>query len=192
MNAYGARRLLALLALLAFAAVAMGCGPSWTVIAQTVPNPLVNQHEFFIEPVHADHLVVGDKPEAVYLADKTPEQQASWQTDKIDMITHFAEGLIAEGESFDFPTQPSPTTFIVRAIVEFVEPGFYAVVAAHPTELDVRVEILAPTGQVVDVIGLHVVVPAGMTNAASGTRMRQAAANAGQITADYLKSRTTP
>jgi hypothetical protein len=45
---------------------------------------------------------------------------------------------------------------------------------------------------VLDVIGIHSVIPAGMTNAASGTRMRQAAADAGHVTADYLKTRVHP
>jgi hypothetical protein len=192
MNRDRARGLLGFLALLVLAAASMACGPRWTVIQQTVPDPFVNQRLFFIEPVHADNIAVGDIPEAAYLAEKTPEQRESWQADKLDMITHYAEGLIADGEGLDFPTQPSPSTFIVRAIVEFVEPGFYAYVAAHPTEVGMRVEILAPTGQPLDVIRIHSVIPAGMTNAASGTRMRQAAQDAGRVTADYLKSRVSP
>jgi hypothetical protein len=192
MNADRVRRLLGFPALVALAAVTMGCGPRWAVLQQTVPNPLLNQRQFFIEAVHAENIAVGDKPEAAYLVEKTPEQQASWHADKIDMITHYAEGLMSEGEGLQFPTQPGPTTFIVRAIVEFVEPGFYAYVASHPTEVGMRVEILAPTGQVLDVISIHSVIPADMTNAASGTRMRQAANDAGQITADYLKTRVSP
>jgi hypothetical protein len=188
MNASPVRRWLGFLALVAVAVVAMGCGPHWQVISQTVPSPLVNQRQFFIEAVRAENIAVGDTTEAVYLASKTPEQQASWQTDKTDMITHFSDGLMAEGEGLLFPTQPGPTTFIVRPIVLFVEPGFYAYVG-KATELEMRVEILSPSGQPVDVIQVHSVIPAGMFNPATGTRLRQAADDAGHTTGDYLKSR---
>jgi hypothetical protein len=192
MNAHRQGRLPGFFALVAFAAVAMGCGPHWVVIQQAVPDPFVNQRQFFIEPLHEDRFMVGDKPEPQYLAEKSREQQDSWQADKADMVGAYGEGLIAEGDTLLFPTQPGPTTFIVRAIVEIVEPGFYAVVAGHATELDLRVEILSPSGQLLDAIAVHSMIPASMTNAASGTRMRQAANDAGHTTAEYLKTRVSP
>jgi hypothetical protein len=174
-------------------AMAGGCGPRWTFRRQAVPDPFVNQREYFIEPVHSENVVaVGDMSEAAYLAGKTPEQQASWQADKADMVTRYAEALIAEGEGLRFLTQPGPAAFIVRPIVDFIEPGFYAFVAAHATEVGMRVEILAPSGQLLDAISIHGVVGASMTNAASGTRMRQAAEQLGHITGEYLKTRVFP
>jgi hypothetical protein len=181
------------LALLLFlGALSAGCGPRWTVIRQAVPDPFVNQRQFFIEPVHSEHLEVGEKSEAVYLADKTPEQAESWKSDKREMIGHYSDALMAEGKGLLYPTQPNRNAFIVRPIVLFVEPGFYAYVAAHPTEVEMRVEILAPSGQPLDAITIRSVIGASMTNAASGTRMQQAAEDLGQRTAEYLKTRVFP
>jgi hypothetical protein len=173
-------------------ALLVGCGPRWTVVRQAVPDPFLNQRQFFIEPVHSENIAVGDTPEAVYLAGKTPEQQDSWRADKLEMIGHFADALMSEAPGLLYPTQPVPAAFIVRPIVDFVEPGFYAYVAAHPTEVGMRVEILAPSGQVLDVITIHSVIGASMTNAASGTRMKQAAEDCGRRTAEYLKTRVGP
>jgi hypothetical protein len=156
-----------------------------------VPDPFVNQRDFFIEPVHSEGVMVGDKTEAVYLADKTPDQGASWQADKADMISQYAEGLIGGGEGLKFTVQPGPTTFIVRPILAFVEPGFYVGVAAHATEVSMRVELLSPAGQLLDVISIESAIAASAFNAASGTRMRQAAHDLGGVTADYLKKRVS-
>jgi hypothetical protein len=173
----------------ALACMALGCGPRWAVIQQAVPDPFFNQRQFFIEAVHTERLFVGELSEPVYLSGKTPEQQASWQSDKQDMITLYAEGLMSDGEGLLFPTQPTPSTFIVRPIVDSVEPGFYAFVASHPTEVEMRVELLAPNGQLLDAIHIRSVIGASMVNAASGTRMRQAAEDLGRVTAEYLKTR---
>jgi hypothetical protein len=169
---------------------ALGCGPRWNVIQQAVPDPFVSQHQFFIEAVHADHFYVGDLPEPVYLSGKTPEQQASWQADKQDMITRYSEGVMSDGEGLLFPTQPNPEAFVIRPIVEFVEPGFYGVVVSRATEVAMRVEILAPNGQLLDAIGIRSTIGASMINPASGTRLRQAAEDLGRVTADYLKTRS--
>jgi hypothetical protein len=176
---------------LGIASMALGCEPRWSVIQQAVPDPFVSQHQFFIEAVHADRLFVGELPEPVYLSGKTPEQQASWQADKQDMITRYAEGVMSEGEGLLFPTQPNPGAFIIRPIVEFVEPGFYGVVVSKATEVAMRVEILAPNGQLLDAIGIRSAIGASMFNAASGTRLRQAAEDLGRVTADYLKARSS-
>jgi hypothetical protein len=173
----------------ALACMALGCGPRWTVIQQAVPDPFFNQRQFFIEPVHSERLFVGELSEPVYLSGKTPEQQASWQSDKQDMITRYSKGLMSDGEGLLFPTQPTPSTFIVRPIVDSVEPGFYAFVASHPTEVEMRVELLTPSGQLLDAISIRSAIAASMFNAASGTRMRQAAEDLGSVTAEYLKTR---
>ncbi len=185
-------RVLLAFAVLALASMALGCAPRWTVIQQAVPDPFLAQHQFFIEAVHTEHMFVGKLPEPVYLSGKTLEQQASWQTDKQDMITRYSEGVISAGEGLAFPTQPSPSTFIIRPIIALVEPGFYAYVASYPTVVAMRVEILAPDGQVLDAISIQSVIGASMINAASGTRMRQAAEDLGRVTARYLKARSFP
>jgi hypothetical protein len=185
------RRLVPLSFVLATSAIGLGCGPRWTVVRQAVPDPFLNQRDFFIEPVHSEGVRVGEKSEAVYLADKTPDQGASWQTDKADMISQYAEGLMAAGEGMKFTMQPGPTIFIVRPILVFVEPGFYVGVAAHATEVTMRVELLSPAGQPLDVISIESAIAASAFNAASGTRLRQAAHDLGGVTADYLKKRVS-
>jgi hypothetical protein len=185
------RPVLSSLFVIAFALLVSACGPRWTVIRQAVPDPFVGQRQFVIEAIHFDNLMVGDKTERDYLAGKEGDQAASFSADKADMATRYAEALISASEGLQFPHDPSQGGFIVRPIVSFIEPGFYAF-ASHPTEVHMRVQLLNAQGQVLDEIAVRSSIPAGITNPASGNRIRQAGADLGRVTAKYLKSRVTP
>jgi hypothetical protein len=165
-------------------------GVPWTVMRQAAPDPFVGHGQFTVERLHFEQTRIGGKTEAEYAADKQPEEQQSWQADKDAMSEQFASGLASEGEGV--VTEVAQGGAIVRPTVSFIEPGFYAGVAAHPTEVDLDVQILDPQGNVQDVIGIRVVVGASLTNPASGSRLRQAAARLGEITAQYLKTRVAP
>ncbi len=181
----GPLRAAAFVSLLASAA----CGPHWTVVRQAVPDPFVGKPQFTVEKVRFDGLRVGDKTETEYLSGKDDEQRRSWQTDKDAMSEAFAVG-VASGEGLSVGL-PRPDAATVRPIVTFIEPGFYAGVAAGSTRVDVTVQVLNAQGVVLDEIQASSAVAASMTNPASGTRMREAAEDLGRITADYLHKRVT-
>jgi len=178
------------LALVVMALLA-GCGPRWAILAQATPDPLVGAKAFFIEPIHYDPPVIGAKSEPDYLAGTSPDQQDSWRTDKSETSKKYAEALIGAIPEVHFLVQPAPGVFIVRPIVSFIEPGFYAGFVARATEVQMRIQILASDGAIVDDIAVRSLIGASLVYPASGTRLRMAGEDLGRVTADYLRKRVT-
>lgn len=171
---------------------AVACGPSWVVVAKAVPNPFVNQRSFGVEPVHFEGVRIGDKSEEEYQASKDAEQQSSWVEDKRAFAGEFGRELAEELPEVQFVSAPAASPFVVRPIVTYVEPGFYAYVAARASEVRMIVEIWGAGDQRLDVIELRAVVPATMTNPSSGGRMRTAGELLGAQIAEYLRTRVFP
>lgn len=166
------------------------CVPAWTVIRQAPsPNPLYGQAAVAVEPLSFSGLHVGEKTEAAYQSEKSADQQHSWQTDKTEMAQNFAAELQSRSQGLAAPGRAGGGKHAVRARIVFVEPGFYAYVAAHPTEVVMRLEVLAPGGAVLDEIEARVAVEATMVTPSSGGRMREAGRRLGGIVADYLLQR---
>jgi hypothetical protein len=168
-----------------------GCGPRWAILAQAQPDPLLGAHNFYIEPIHYDPPIIGQKSEPEYLADKSPDQQDSWRTDKADTSRRYAEELMKESPQLQFLAHPAPGVFIIRPIVSFIEPGFYAGIVAAATDVHMRIQILASDGALIDDIAVRSVIGASMIYPASGSRLRLAGDDLGRVTAQYIKKRTT-
>jgi hypothetical protein len=184
------RRVLPLALLFALLALLSGCGPRWAILAQAMPDPLLGAHNFYVEPIHYDPPRIGQKTEPEYLADKSPDQQDSWRIDKSETSSRYASELIKESPQLQFLAQPAPGVFIVRPIVSFIEPGFYAGIVAMATDVHMRIQILASDGSLVDEIAVRSVIGASMIYPASGSRLRLAGEDLGRVTADYIKKRT--
>src|SRR5690606_20391893 len=79
--------------------------------------------------------------------------------------------------------------YIIEPRVPWMEPGFYAVVASKPSEVQMVVRILDRSGQLVDEIELSHQTGASMTNPAVGNRLRDDAEAIGAYVAEYLEAR---
>jgi hypothetical protein len=172
----------------------MGCGPPWVVVVQATPNPFVNQRQFSLEPVHMENLTIGEKSEAAWQSEKDAEQRSSWQQDKSSFATNFIthlSGEIPELRLLAGPP-PDPRTFIIRPTVTYIEPGFYAYVASHATEVRMTLQILNAGGGILDEIKIEVAVAATLTNPSTGGRLRDAGDKLGDIVAEYLRTRVFP
>jgi hypothetical protein len=177
------------LALLALASLATGCGPHWVIVAQAVPDPLLGAKAFYVEPVHFDPPIVGDKREGEYLADKTQDQRDRWQADKAEASHKFAVTLMGLSPNLQFPVQPAPGVFIVRPIVPFMEPGIYTPFFSRPTELQMRLQILTSDGVLVDEIVTRSLIGASLIYPTSGGRIRMAGDDLGKIASEYIAKR---
>jgi hypothetical protein len=169
-----------------------GCFKRYTVVRQAVPNPFLGQHSFSIEPVHFETLQVGRMAEAEWLARKTPEQQASYMNDRQAMIQRYVERMTARNPGLEIIAGPPPTpqTFIVRPILEYIEPGFYVGVMKMDTEARMRVQLLNQQGQILDEFLSYVRVQADLFNPSTGGRLRTAADRLSDTTTQYLRDRT--
>ncbi len=168
------------------------CVPAWTVIRQAAPNPMAGQNTFAVKPLSFDGLFVGEKTEQEYQSEKSADQQHSWQTDKVEMAQNFVAELRGQAAGLGLSVSAGGGgKHIVRARVLFIEPGFYAYVAHHPTEVVLRLQVLTEHGAVLDEIEVRVAVAATMVSPSSGGRLREAGRRLGGIAADYLRHRVT-
>lgn len=178
---------IALSSLLVVVALALGgCGPKWVVVKQASPNPMASNSNFRIErPVFDPNFHVGDKTEQEWMSEKKAETQDKWDGDKAAMMEKFAEGFLNKKGHVVIAAAPGAGIFSVRARYVQYEPGFYAVVASAPTQLDADVEFLDATGNPVDVIRVHV----KNGDFSSGGGARRCAEEIGALAAKYLKTR---
>jgi hypothetical protein len=179
-------------ALLALSLACVACGPPWELVAVAVPNPFANNKSFAVEPVRYEGLLIGEKTEAEYLSGKDDGQRESFGEDKSTFARAFADQLAEELPEVRFVAAPGPSPFLVRPHVTFIEPGFYAYVAARPTEVEMTLEIMATTGQMLDVVKFRATVGATMTNPSSGGRLRAAGEILGGNVAEYMRTRVMP
>jgi hypothetical protein len=197
--------------LLAFAVLALlltGCGPPWSVVQQTTPNPFVNQRRFAVAPTDFSALRIGSKSEAEYLDGKDAKQQLSFQTDKTAANEEFTRALISrardEGVEIFLATGPSDGPFVIRPAMTFFEPGFYVGVVSAPSRLDVSFRITMPDGTTLDEILMshRTAAPTidnnllgAMLNVdkmSSGGRLRADAEWIGKTGGKYLMTRVAP
>jgi hypothetical protein len=187
------RRSLLAIGFAAFALASTGCGPAWHVITQAAPDPFLGQHKFAVVPIDYAGLHVGSKSEADYLAGKDDKQQASFAGDKDGINDEFTKSLVSsahdQGIEIALATGPGAAPFEIRAAVSFVEPGFYAFVAAAPSKVEMTVKFTSADGQVLDEITLSHQTPAQMMNPSSGGRFRSDGKALGRIVSNYILTR---
>ncbi len=171
------------------ALVAASCGPPWQVVRQAMPNPMLGQRAFVLAPMSFVNLVVGEKPEAAYLAEKDPGQRGSWDQDKSAMAQMFLDGVRGTAEGLAISPRSSGG-FTVEPHVTFIEPGFYVGLAARSSEVNMTVRILQG-GTLLDEITIGVTVPADLGNPSVGGRLRAGASRLGGILGRYLVHRTS-
>jgi hypothetical protein len=182
------------LGVLVMGASLLGCVPAWHVVVQAMPNPLQGQRRFAVLPIDYAALNIGLKTEAQYLSEKDSKQQASFQEDKAGLNEKFLERLRAvarEGGIDVVPaTGPADAPFLIRPSIPFIEPGFYAAVAAMPSKVEMNLKITTPDGRVLDEITIMHGTQSGMFNPASGQRLRSDGEGLGTVAGKYLLFRT--
>lgn len=180
--------LLGSLSLLALA----GCGPPWVVRAQATPNPLLGQKRFAVKSIDYTGLRVGEKSEEGYLAEKDAEARSNWAGDKTAMNDEFFNKLRSVAKDAGIEVVPGEDAdYVIAPSIAWIEPGFYAAVAAKASEVQMTVRILDRSGAVLDEIEMRHNTPASMTNPAVGNRLRDDAEALGKYMAKYLEERTS-
>ena len=160
-----------------------GCGASYKLVAHTEPNPFMRPGcRLVVEPLHVDQLVVGNKPVAQYMAEKKAESADSFDQDlrTADQIFH---GRLAEDHGSLFMPGTPDNTFLMRPVFVHWEPGFYAVFASGPGVAHLMIDVLSPSGQILD----RVEVDKRASDFSSGGRMRVAFKKVGAAVSDYIQ-----
>ncbi|MFO0757288.1 MAG: hypothetical protein U0359_12405 [Byssovorax sp.] len=187
------RRSFVLLAVVFATLTLLGCGPRWGVIVQAAPNPFLGVKKVAVLPIDYTGLRVGAKTEAAYVSSKEDKQAESFQEDKAGINEEFTRALIAraadQGIEVVLASGPGQAPFEIRPAIQFLEPGFYAVVASKPSQVNMTVQITSADGRVLDELTAAEVVPADITNPSSGGRYRSAGKALGAALGKYLAER---
>lgn len=181
--------ILVLVALSLGSLAGVGCGPHWVVVRQAAPNPLHGQSQFVIEAVTYPNLLVGDKPEAVWLSEKKESERQSFEADKAETAKNLIEQLIARAGSRGIQVIPwtgAPGAFNLRPAITFFEPGNYNGFVNTATTVQVTLQVLSAQGQIIDEVIFRSDVPATIYNPSSGGRMHTAGKDLGVQLANYL------
>lgn len=173
----------------------VGCAhQQWQVVSQANPNPLLGQKQFAVAPLDFSKLTVGEKTEEGYLSEKNAEDKAGWAEAKAGLQEEFNKSVRVKGTESGLQLSLGETgaPFIIKPKVDFIEPGFYALVAAKPSQVKMTISIVAPDGSTKDEILVENATGASMGNASAATRLREDGEALGEYVAKYLSSRVAP
>jgi hypothetical protein len=178
-------------------AVAAGCGPSWVVVKQATPNPMLGQKGFSIEPVIFDGMKIGNPgkiTEEEWIASKKPDEKDKFVADltnsKERLNARFAElcAKVAGNSGLQVAAGRQEGTFVVRPQVLELEGGFNAFMVTAPAVVRLQVHILDPQGQEVDVFEIAARADAGSFGAMV-TRLGMVGERLGTQAGRYLAAR---
>jgi hypothetical protein len=160
-----------------------GCGANYTVSGHAESAAFARPRcNIVVEPIQADHLVVGGKSERDYLADKKAKTADSYESDKVASERKFREALMAKHGTV-FTGGARDSTFVIRPTWNVWDPGYFLGVFSKPGTAHLAFDVVDSSGRKVD----QVSVEATSSKAwATGERMRQALNNAGDGLSDYI------
>ncbi|MEI9949958.1 MAG: hypothetical protein WDO74_13500 [Pseudomonadota bacterium] len=188
------RRSLMALALF-FLLTGCGGGPLWRVVSQANPNPLLGQKQFAVAPLDFSAVTVGAKTEADYLASKTDEKdKAAWAEAKVALQEEFNKGIRVAGNQagLQLILGESGAPFIIKAKVDFIEPGYYAYVSSKASQVKMTVKIVSADGKEIDELLVEHYTSGSMGDASVASRLRSDGEALGTNTAQYLSQRVSP
>jgi hypothetical protein len=162
----------------------IGCGSSYRMVVHAEPSPFTRPGcRLVVEQLHTAELVVGDKPVAQYVGEKSGASADSFDADlrAADQILHERLGL--DWGALFVPGGTPDNTFVMRPVFVHWEPGFYAVFASGAGRANLMFDVLSPTGQVLD----RFAVEKRANDFSSGGRMRTVFKHVGAAASDYLR-----
>lgn len=176
------------------ASLALAGGGCHFQVPNRASDPLYGMRGFALEQVQFYNLLVGGKPEPVYLGDKKPEQQQSWQTDKSELARLLGQQLVQvtapAGISFAPPPPGALPQAILRINVDFIEPGHFNGFFNIDTEIRATVSVFGPNGEPFGQNQFAARVPSSLSNPSSGGRLREGGTQLGDALGRYLLRRT--
>jgi hypothetical protein len=156
----------------------VGCGAPYKFVAHAEPNPFTRPGcRAVIEPLHVEHLIVGEKPVQQYAAEKSAESADSFDNDLRASNMIFHDRIAEEHGGLFMPGTPD-NTFVIRPVWIHWEPGS----VFSNARAGLLVDVIGPNNSTLDRISIE--TTAG--DYSSGGRMRLAMKKAGRAVSVYI------
>jgi len=152
----------------------VGCSSKpYTVVQQASPNPFKGRGcKLSVDPVAFDKLVVDGAPDASYVAQKAPEQQAKYEDDKKAMSFAFKQELVAGNTMLIADGPPAGgNAFVLKPALLTMNGG---------VDFELVADVTDASGAMLDEVRVK---------GHSSTGLRGAASPLGQHVSRYLKTR---
>lgn len=172
--------------------LAIGCGPSWTVVKQASPNPFTENPELVEAPAELVSLGVADGSERAFLEGKDADARAAWEKAKSALVAAFARGFAERAKALGLVTTPSKRAFQVVTAIRWIQPGFYSPTAATASRVKISVNVLGADGTLHDTIEVEHGTAASIGHDTIASRLEEDGRALGATVADYLKQRVHP
>jgi len=162
-----------------------GCGANYTVSGHAESAAFARPRcNIVVEPIRADHLVVGGKSEGEYVSEfKKAKTADSYQSDKIASEQTFREALMAKHGTV-FTGRPNDSTFVIRPTWNVWDPGYFAGMFTKPGTTQLAFIVVDSSGRKVDQVSVE--ATSGQQYS-TGERMRKAFKNAGAGLGEYIE-----
>ncbi len=167
--------------------VGCGGGAQYTIVSRAQPQAFAAPGcHAVVEPVRADHLMVGDQTEAQFLAKKQPNQVWAFNRDKRESEGELVTKLEKKHVNVFAPGAPA-NTFVIRPTWTRWEPGKYMGMFSTPGEGTFVFDVISPTGQTLDRISIK---PSATAYTAQ-ERMHSVFKDAGKGVSRYIEENWT-
>jgi hypothetical protein len=178
------------------AIVVTACGgANLTVVKSAGKTAYAGQKNFSAHPIIITNLQVDGKPEAEFLARKSPKFMSGWEADKSSLDGNFQKSLPERAlKSGITITSGDAAPFIIHPSISWIETGYYRIPAWNAiSRIKMNVTITDSKGVLLEELNmedkLHMDV---MLAPDSGGRLRGIARMLGSRLANYLKTQTSP
>lgn len=163
----------------------VGCasGGEYTLVSHAPPSSFARVGcRAVVEPIHADHLMVGDKTEAQFLAEKRDNQVGSFERDKRDSAELFMSQLQKRQPTVLGSGGTPDNTFVIRPTWTNWDPGKFMGMFSKPGVGTFVVDVLSPSGQMLDRISIQ----PSKTAYTAADRMKSVFEQAGTSVSRYI------
>jgi hypothetical protein len=164
-----------------------GCAP-YTVVQQSGPPSALQGVQQVAVSFDWSQVSVLGKPEAAYLAEKTPAEQQDFQVIKQETDAAILQGLQEHGgPGVSFTVGPAADPAAPAVVVQYLEAqtGIYTYVVNLPSKVRTRF-VWSRDGKVTDVIDTRAMVSASVTTPSDHQRMGMVGRLLGKAAAKFF------
>ena len=135
------RRLLGFIVIAFAIFLGTGC-QKWTVVKQAEPNPFIGQTKFHVAPISYEGLMVQDRSEAQFKADRDADQNKNWDNDKQHVSDTFSAEIKDEADGLEYTDAPTEDAITVRSRITNMHGGISMGITSTAAHIEMTVQLV--------------------------------------------------